>query len=73
MLIILTKEQADKIRGRHGMYSELQPVELVNGNYGLPVEVLADEDLKDVHDFLSSLPVEEAEVKEPEMPEELQE
>jgi hypothetical protein len=36
-----------------------------------PPEVLNDSDLSEVHDFLVTLPIEDAEIKEPEMPEEL--
>ena len=64
MWIILTREQAEAIRGKHGVYSELYPIELIDGSYGLPPEVLTDEDLDDVRDYLSSLPVEDKEVKE---------
>lgn len=70
-LICLTKEQAEKIRGRHGEYSELQPMELTDGRYGLPVEVLTDPDLKEVHDLLAALPIEEGEILQTEMTEEL--
>lgn len=69
--IILLKEQADFIRGRHGKYSGIDPVELTNGQYGVPPEVLTDPDLSEVHDFLAALPIEEAEIKELELPEEL--
>lgn len=43
--LILTKEQADSVRGRHGSYSELQPVLLPNGKYALPEECKNDPDL----------------------------
>lgn len=43
-MIYLTKEQADKVRGRHGLYSELQPVKASDGNYILPKEVLNDKE-----------------------------
>jgi hypothetical protein len=41
-VIYLTKEQADKVRGRHGVYSELQPTELPDGNLYLPTDVMDD-------------------------------
>lgn len=66
--IIFTKEQADNIRGQHGKYSGLDPIELTDGRYGLPPEVLDDPDLSEVHDFLASLPIEEAEIKVQELP-----
>ncbi len=70
-MIILTSEQAGQVKGRHGKYSALEPIELIDGRSGLPVDVLQDPDLAEVKDFLSSLPIEEAEVMEPDMPEEL--
>lgn len=41
-LIYLTSEQADKVRGRHGKYSALEPVATDNGAFVLPIEVLDD-------------------------------
>jgi hypothetical protein len=35
-VIYLTKEQADKVKGRHGKFSALDPIELMDGGYGLP-------------------------------------
>lgn len=46
--LILTKEQADQVRGRHGLYSELQPVLLPDGKYALPEECKNDPDLAEV-------------------------
>lgn len=69
-LIILKTNEADSVRGRHGKYSALDPIELTDGRFGLPPEVLADPDLSEVHDFLAALPIEEVEIKEPELPEE---
>ena len=60
--IILTKEQADRVRGRHGKYSAVYPIELNDGNFGLPPDVLLDHDLADIHEFLLALPVRDAEV-----------
>lgn len=70
-LIILTSGQSENVRGRQGKYSAIDPIELTDGRYGLPPEVLNDPDLAEVHDFLAALPIEEAEIKEPELPEEL--
>ena len=48
-LIILTKEQADDIRGRYGRYSALEPIELPDGMFMLPEDCLKDPDLKDAY------------------------
>jgi len=48
-LIILTKEQADNIRGRYGRYSALDPIELPDGMFMLPEDCLKDNDLKDAY------------------------
>jgi hypothetical protein len=69
--IILTPEQASQVIGRHGQYSALDPFPLKGGQYGLPVDVFNDPDLIDVHDFLATLPIEDAEIEEPEVTEEL--
>lgn len=47
-LIYLTKEQAEKVRGRHGKYSELQPIPAEDGSFVLPLDVLKDPEHKDV-------------------------
>jgi len=47
-VIYLNKDQADKVRGRHGNYSELQPVEADNGMFILPIEVMDDPEHKEV-------------------------
>jgi hypothetical protein len=41
-MILLTKEQAEKVRGRHGRYSELDPIPTNDGYFMLPVDVLKD-------------------------------
>ena len=48
-MIILTKEQADKIRGNYGIYSALEPVALPDGLFMLPEDCLSDPDLKDAY------------------------
>lgn len=40
--IIISKKQADKVRGRHGKYSALEPVEFPDGRYGIPARVIND-------------------------------
>lgn len=51
--ISLTKSQADDIRGRHGRYSEIQPIEY-KGSYLIPYEVLSDSDLIEVREKIVS-------------------
>ena len=46
--IIITKAQADSIRGRHGIYSAIEPVELPDGNFMVPERCIDDPDLKEV-------------------------
>ena len=46
--IIITKEQAEQIRGRHGKYSAIEPVPSPDGNYLVPERCLSDPDLKDI-------------------------
>ena len=53
--IIITKEQAEAIRGRHGKYSAIEPVLSPDGNYLVPERCLDDPDLKDVKDKIQSL------------------
>ena len=47
-LIILTPEQASQVRGRHGKYSALDPIEADNGMFILPVDVLEDPEHREV-------------------------
>lgn len=72
--IIFTKEQSDKIKGRYGRYSELQPIQIFRSKYlaglevpfteveeyALPLEVLEDDDLKEIKGFLSCFPIYDA-------------
>ena len=47
-VVYLNKEQANKVRGKHGLYSALEPVATDNGMFILPVEVLDDPEHKEV-------------------------
>jgi hypothetical protein len=38
--IIISKKQADAVRGRHGKYSALEPVEFPDGRYGIPARLI---------------------------------
>lgn len=42
--IYLNKEQAEKVRGRHGIYSALDPIETDDKCFVLPREVLNDKE-----------------------------
>ena len=46
--IIITKEQADQIRGRHGKYSAIEPMPSPDGNYLVPERCLDDPDLQSI-------------------------
>jgi hypothetical protein len=50
--IIISKEQAEKIRGRHGKYSALEPVEFPDGMFGIPERVINDPEYDDIKDTL---------------------
>lgn len=50
--IIISKEQADKVRGRHGKYSALEPVEFPDGMFGIPERVINDPEYDDIKDTL---------------------
>jgi hypothetical protein len=53
--IIITKEQADVIRGRHGKYSAIEPVLSPDGNYLVPERCLDDSDLSDVKNTIENM------------------
>lgn len=54
--LILTKEQADSVRGETIPYHELLPVELPDGTFTLPDAVLSDPAHEKKMDQLSILP-----------------
>lgn len=58
MMIVLTAEEADKVRGRSPRDAgcALDPVQLMDGRYMLPPEVLDDPAHDDVRGFLAILP-----------------
>ena len=53
--IILTKDQADQIKGKYGLYSEIIPIETPDGNYIVPEKCLSDPDLKDAKKKLEEI------------------
>lgn len=63
-IIYLTQEQADKVRGRHGKYSALDPIMADNGMFILPVEVLNDPEHKEVLSQLGECKFAEIDVTE---------
>lgn len=52
--IIISKEQADAIRGNHGIYSAIEPMLLPDGKFIVPEECLGDIDLVEVKSALES-------------------
>ena len=51
--IKLTKEQAEEIKGRHGIYSFIEPINY-NGSYTIPESVLMDYDLMSIREKVES-------------------
>ena len=51
--IKLTKEQAEEIKGRHGIYSFIEPINY-NGSYIIPESVLTDDDLMSIREKVES-------------------
>jgi len=64
MYIILTKYQANKVKGEYGNYSALQPVLILSGEFILPIQVLKEYEFTDVWDYLRKLPQREVSEKE---------
>jgi hypothetical protein len=54
-MIILTKQQADQIRGKHGIYSYIEPLFIPDGTYGLPEDCKDDIDLIEVKNELTTI------------------
>lgn len=46
--IIISKEQADRVRGRHGEYSALEPVMFPDGMFAIPERCLDDPEFADI-------------------------
>lgn len=53
--IIISKEQAEQIRGRHGKYSAIEPVPSPDGNYLVPERCLDDPDLADIKQLINGM------------------
>jgi hypothetical protein len=56
-MIILTKDQADKIRGMTSKFTALDPIEIKDGSFVLPEIVLTDEAHLIKKSQLQTLPV----------------
>ena len=55
-MIILTKQQAEAVRGKYGAYSALDPVQIAGEFYGLPDSILESEIFSEAHETLKDLP-----------------
>jgi len=53
--IIITKEQADTIRGKHGVYSFIEPIPLPDGNFIIPEACKTDPDLISIRSILETM------------------
>ena len=67
--IILTAEQANALRGTYNDIAALEPVPTGDGRFFLPLAVLEDPNFSEVHEVLSSFPVETIQLPEPAEPE----
>lgn len=67
--LILTEGQADSVRGTYNEIASLEPVPIGDGRYFLPLAVLNDPNFAEVHEVLSSFPIEEVTIiqEEPEV------
>lgn len=54
--LILTKAQADQIRGESSPENVLMPIELADGNFFLPARVLKDDAHASKHAMLKTFP-----------------
>jgi hypothetical protein len=57
MMILLTSEEADKVRGPTQPGHALMPRKLKSGDFVLPPEVMDDPMHAEHHDFLNGLPL----------------
>jgi len=70
--LIISKKSADLIRGKYGLYSGIDPMDLPDGMYFLPEKCLHDSDLEEIKKTLEGIKKEckiqiITEVKEKEM------
>lgn len=57
--IIISKEQAEAVRGRHGKYSALEPVEFPDGKFAIPERCIDDPEFADIKVILQKYQKEE--------------
>lgn len=55
-MILLTEEQANRVRGNYGRYSALDPFQVVEG-YALPPDVIDDPIFAAIKEYLQTLPI----------------
>jgi hypothetical protein len=55
MYIVMTKEEADAIRGNYGSYSAIDPIYLPDGTYFVPERCMSDPDLSDAKPALQEV------------------
>ena len=53
--LIITKEQADAVRGRYGSYSAIEPIALPDGKFFVPERCMVDSDLQDALSTLQTM------------------
>ena len=53
--IVITPQQAELIRGKHGKYSAIEPVQTPDGNYIIPERCFNDPDLSDVKSQIEAM------------------
>ena len=58
LMILLTQEQSNEVKGNYGKYSALDPIQVVEG-YALPLSVLDDDEFSSVKDLLLTFPQQE--------------
>lgn len=69
-MILLTAEQADKVRGNYGNYSALDPIQVVEG-FALPIDVLTNIEFVSIKEYLLTIPIQEVTfIQPPEIEEE---
>ncbi len=61
--LIISKENAEIIKGRYGKYSNISPVPLPDGMFAVPESCLTDEDLVNVDKILLKMAVETKEIQ----------
>lgn len=54
-ILILTPAQANAIKGKHGIYSEIDPITIPDGNYMIPEKCISDPDLISIKETILSM------------------